>query len=552
MRPPVQRSDSWRGNVAAMVLAGAWLLIWRAALGTPWGFYPHAEFNGSVDIGILTNPGDTCVYLSFVQQYYQGHGLAGLLYTTDPHAALLWLFPLWLMGKVAAITGLSVIGIYNGAGVLGIMLATLFLRRAATTLGLSASARNWTSVALVLGSGSSWIWFLVNKAGFSIPTTGGDLFFNDLFPSSAFICYGYHALGLAALCAVWWLATEVQNRLIDGRRYLPWFAALVVAALWLGFSRPYEPVAFLGTWITACAIHFLRRKKDPAALRSALRVGAVLATVLGLCVLRTVWISRQPVWSTFANESLALGVSRSNWLRTLPGWALLVGLGARPAWRASPRLAALPLAASLLFFVVLVGAGGAHAKLASGLLIGPVLLGGWGLAHLIGRSAALPRLATVGFGALAISAGLGTPSLFLVITSIHLSGKNVIDPNLLSLARELPFAKGTPPPTVLTDAETGGVLPGLVGARVWAGHWSLTPNYYRRRKELQDAGLGPVDPLVAPSERLRALDRILGEAKFDFAILDRRCFQTEQELRRRGWREVKSTPTYDLLRSPRA
>jgi hypothetical protein len=44
-------------------------------------------------------------------------------------------------------------------------------------------------------------------------------------------------------------------------------------------------------------------------------------------------------------------------------------------------------------------------------------------------------------------------------------------------------------PTVLTDAESGDLIPGLWGMRVYVGHWMLSPNYESKIKEIKAAGL---------------------------------------------------------------
>jgi len=532
-------------------LSGLWLLGWRLVLDTPWGFDPVPTSGGLVNVGIAYNAGDTWSYLSWVQQYYHGANLAGLNYTTEPHAPLLWLFPLWLIGKTAAVTGLSVLGTYNAAGVVGTMAAVYCLLRVATALGLPVSARHWTAVAFLLGSGGSWLWHAAHKLGLAPPAHGGDLFFLDLFPSTALIAYAYHAVGLALLAALWWTITELESRRLGGQPAARWLAATAVLALLLGFSRPYEPVAFLGAWGLKTAWHWIRRKQQPTAWRSSLACGVLLGLCLFPGIGWALWVSTQPVWSTFARESLALGLDRTAWLWTFAGWAGLVALGVGPALRADARRAVLPVAATVLLGLILFGLGSAQAKLASGLILGPILLAGWGAARLVSVAHRLPAWLQVASGGLLLSGLLGIGSLFMNLNAMKLEGPALVDADLVALARRLPFDHTRPAPVVLTDAATGALLPGMTGARVWVGHWSLSGHYQAKVARLRLAGLDPQVRPLAPARTADALTGILSDAAFDYALLDRRCVAALAFLRGHEWQPVEQTPRWSLLRAPR-
>jgi hypothetical protein len=546
-------SQPARSGPAEFVIVGltaAWLLVWRVVLDTPWGFTPVPASGGLVNVGIVCNPGDSWSYLSWVQQYSHGTNLAGLLYTTEPHAPLLWLFPLWLVGRFTACTGLSVIGTYNAAGIIGAMAAVFCFLRAATALRLPPSARHWAAVAFVLGSGGSWLWHLAHKLGWAPPADGSDLFFLDLFPSTALIDYAYHALGLGLLAGLWWSTTQLESRRLAAESTAPWLGAMLATALLLGFSRPYEPLAFLGAWLLKTGWHGLHRRREPAVWRNSAAIAALLFLALAPGIGWTLWVSTQPVWSAFARESQTLGLDRTAWLWGLGGWAIFVALGVGPARRADARLAVLPLAACLLLAAIMFGLGSAHAKLASGLIFGPLLFAGWGAARIVAATGRLPGIIRIGGTGLALSALLGIASLFMNLNAIKLRGPALVDSELITLARRLPFVPGHPPPAVLTDAETGAILPGLVGARVWAGHWALTPQYQTKAARLRLAGL---DPQTRPTDSTAAgpaLAGILTDTRFDYALLDRRCAPAIASLAAHGWHSFAATARWNLLQAP--
>ncbi|HWA10692.1 MAG TPA: hypothetical protein VG838_14710 [Opitutaceae bacterium] len=537
-------------DIAVAVVTGIWLVGSRAMLGVPWGFHPEPT-GDLVNVGIVDNPADTWFYLSCVQQYCHGALFAGILYTTEPHAALLWSFPLWLIGHLAAWTHLPVIGVYNAAGLSAAIAAMLLFRRAAAALRLSPAAINWASLALLLGSGSSWLWHLASKFGSAPRADGGDLFFLDLFPSTAFLVFPYHTAGLALLAGLWWTSTELENRCYAREPVRGWLAGTVGFALLLAFSRPYEPLAFLGAWTLKSLWHAGQWRRDPDAARAAFVVLAVLGLASAPGLWWTRWLSQQPgVWSSFAQGALALGLSRTAWLVTLAGGALLAGLGARLAWKNSPRAAVLPLAASLLMAVILLSWDPAPAKMAGGLILGPILLAGWGAVRVIAAFAARPRIVQVGVSALALSCLLGTGSLALNLRAFALRGPTFVDRQLIALAAALPWQPGSLPPVVLTDAATGAVLPGLAGARVWLGHWAFSRDYAFQAELLKRAGFDPAGHPPRGPEAAAALSSVLSSSPFDYALLDERSQQVRTELLDRGWTQLRSAGQWNLLRAP--
>jgi hypothetical protein len=536
-----------RGDVIAVSLTALWLILWRTVLSVSWGFAGTKAQDGMIDSGILYNPGDTWSYLSWVQQYSHGANFAGLIYTTEPHSNSLWIFPLWLIGKIAALTGQPALGVYNTAGVFGAMAAVFLFRRTANTLRMPASARDWATVALILGSGGSWLWHFAHKLGFTSPANGGDLYFFDLFPSTTFIVYAYHACSLVLLIWLWWSATELENRLYSSTAFLPWVIATSASAVLLGFSRPYEPVAFLAAWSLKTGWHWLNRRHDPAAWHAALVVGVVLFLSLAPGIGYASWVARQPVWSVFANQSLTLGLPRLAWLWTLGGWGVLVGLGTGPALRADARRAVLPLSASLLLVVILLGLNGGNTKLASGLLLGPIFLAGWGATKLIAIANRLSVLAQIGFSAMALAALIGIPSLYLSFNVIALNAPVRIDADCVALAHKIPVEADRPPPTVLTNVETGSILPGLIGSRVWVGHWSLSPHFERKVAQLN---LATCTDSTDQTSSAIALNGVLDDAHFDYALLQRQSSPVLTELSARGWTLLENTTRWSLLKAP--
>jgi hypothetical protein len=91
-----------------------------------------------------------------------------------------------------------------------------------------------------------------------------------------------------------------------------------------------------------------------------------------------------------------------------------------------------------------------------------------------------------------------------------------------------------------------------VGARIWAGHWALSGHYAAKVARLQSAGLDPEKHAANQAEAGHALDRILAEFAFDYALIDRRCPQAIAGLAAHGWRSLETTARWNLLQAPPA
>jgi len=550
MTTPAPSTTHLRSDAIAVAMTGAWLLIVRAALECPWGFMPRPT-PGGVNVGIVFNPIDTWFYLSWVQQYLAGEWHAGLLYTTEPHLALLWLFPLWTVGHIAAWTGWSPIGVFNVAGYAGALASVCFFRRAARAIDLSPSACDWATTVLLLGSGGSWLFHALHRLGWAIEVHGGELDYLDLFPSTTMHVYAYHALGLAMLTALWWCVAELEKRLRERWGARRWVLAVVVVALLLGFSRPYEPAAFLAAYALKTAGCWLRRRNDSDSWRACYFSVRLVAAALAPGLAWTAYVALQPFWGTFAHQALALGQSRAGWLAAFGGLWILAAVGIRPALRLPSSQGLLPVIAVALSLVVLAGLASIQIKLASGLFVGVALVGGLGAETIVcWLRQRLSSVWVVVVGAAVLAVALGTGSLAMNLLAIRLKGPALLDPELISTARAIPIISRHRPPVVLTDSRVGNILPGLIGARVWAGHWAITDRFAAKQLETRRAGLDPEFPPDNSASLGHPLLRIVTDTRFDYALLDQRCARAIEMLKSHGWTPFYRTEHWMLLRAP--
>jgi hypothetical protein len=537
-----------RGDLLAAGLTVLWLVVVRAMFDCPWGFAPKVAPDG-LQLGIPFNAGDTWSYLSWVTQYREGHLAAGLLYTTEPHPSLLWIFPLWLIGRTAALTGLPTLGVYSVMGVAGAAAAVVAFRRAARAIGLDASACGWATFAFVLGSGGSWVWHLLHRCGVAPPMNGGEFGYLDFFPSTAFMVYPYHAISYALLAALWWAVAASEALLLEERNARGPLALAGLLAFLLSVSRPYEPVAFAGAYALKGLWSWRVRSREPAAWRTTRIMLVLLGVSLAPGVAWNSYVALQPVWSTFAQRSLDLSLPRISWLSAFAGLSALGVVGLRTA-RMVPHLRGLlPVTATALGAAILLGFNHAPAKLASGLVVGVALLAGWGAASLVRWACARWRSATViSVGAPVLGGLLGVPSLCMGLLAIRLAPQAVVDPGLYALEQQIPSETNGHRTLVLSDTRVGAMLPGLRGLRVFAGHFSLTNDFEAKQVRLQQAGIDAEVPPINAAGVRSSLTRLLAELAPDDALLDVRCTIALGVMRELGWKVADSNSHWVWLR----
>ncbi len=73
--------------------------------------------------------------------------------------------------------------------------------------------------------------------------------------------------------------------------------------------------------------------------------------------------------------------------------------------------------------------------------------------------------------------------------SILVQRPPTIDAEFRNEALAIPIPAAGDLPIVLTGCDEGLYLPGIAGVRVFAGHWSLTPEYKAKCRLLEAAGL---------------------------------------------------------------
>lgn len=510
----------------------AYLIGARAWLGCGWGGAPVPRPDGSVAYGVAFNANDNLSYTAWAQQASLGRLAFQVLYTTEPHRALM-VNPFFLaVGGAARLAGVHPLLVLNLCGLLAAPLTVIFLFLAARALGLTPRAALLAAWLTAFGGGLSWLTFLLRaRLGLNAPLGAdfcGVLGYYDLFSSTAFLVYPYQAVGFALLAAALWAVAAAERSAAQGRPSLKNLAPVVLAAAALAATRPYEPVALLLCYGIYAMLGQLRRAPETPARWSIL---AALALGAGPFLAYAAWVALQPVWSQFAQASLSLGGERAYWL---VGFGLFWPLALIAAWLAhradapSPAAPAaqarlgLPLIWAALLAFLLLALNANQTKIAAGGFLALALLAGHAWDRIFARIGRLAPPRRVFYTILAILALLSmSGSLFKSIPYFRKNAPTA-PAELIQAARAIRAASGDRIPTVLANWSDGALLPGLCGARVYAGHRAFTLQSATKMQELSIAGLQPPPAQGAwrVSPTPAALDRLLAQTPaFDFVLV---------------------------------
>jgi hypothetical protein len=425
--------------------------------------------------GLIAHSDDIHAYFSFARQSAEGRWRFENRYAPFAHAPVFFNLEWLVVGKAMRWLGdPAVFRAWRLGGI--ILLVSGFWLLSAVLDG--ACARRWALALFCLGGGLGWMVELgqgLFGASVDLPARPIDLGGYGLHPFVQMLQNPHFAAphGLLLFALAFLAFGEGTGRTVS-------YALAGFFALLACLSRPYELVIFA---LVVPATHLLSG--------AALDLRRLAQRALVLAVLAPAWLPVRVIWSEAAFRSLPdqgatppLGLA-THLLGVGIGLALAVArLVSDPgilARRPELRLLALWSLASLLAVHAnrMVNAPYSTQLMISTmgplLLLGaPVVVGDRGWAN-----SALWRMAGV--------AVLALPSTAMVLAQRF---EDAASPYFRyseadRRAREWLAARVAPDDLILATAETGNRLPRYVSAHVFAGHWTLTPDYARRRAEAE-------------------------------------------------------------------
>jgi len=496
----------WFPLICALT-AALFVLALHLAKGTELGFAISPNSNDQFPTGFLFDPQDNLSYASWAQQARYGSWLGNLAYTTTPNPGVYFNWFFLLVGSLSRFTGQPVPGLLNVLGIVGLMIAIFMTYQAALCCGFSRPAARWTLFVLCLASGLSAVAILVCRI-LNIPTIlarGADITNLQIFGFSGFMAFPYHSFVLGWLALTIWLVLTCDETAAFG-----WNLALAgVANLMLGALHPYESPLLALTYGLYC-LTSLGEHGRASQRRRWIAIVLVASMLPGL--IYSLWLSRQALWMQFATLSIQVGARwpRRFWIIGLGAVLPLAVFGCYEIVRQKVPSPARWMAIWLgLVVILLVVFDLSSSKIADGLPVPMSIVTGLGLSRLFEISGGLAQVKVRRAAGAALLGALLLLPVNNVVLVLFLFRANEISGGLWRVLAQID-SHSEYPPVVLANLEVGSVAPGLIGARVFVGHWAISPNFSTSIKSLKAAGFeNPATDASIPSSR-ENFDRLLG------------------------------------------
>ncbi len=484
----------------ACVATGLGYRIWA---GKPLGPTDPRETESVAVDGIALNSIDTLTYATWAKQSVDGSFLLSDLFTTEPHRRLYFNPYFYLVGRLSNVCHTTPIAVMNVSLPLLPVPIMLLCYGIAVNLGYSHRAARLTCLLMAFASGWSWMLFAVRHAGaglgfFGRNRFGADVEFGDTFPCTTMAVYPYHAAGLLLLCLVIYLWTLADKPEAPGSRTERWLPpATAISCGLLVAVRPYEfflPAFSYAVFLGLTAFLAATGRPMPLGHRTRIFLASLVLSVP--LMLYRAYIGTQPVWKTFAALSMSIHTTPLQWTIGLGPTLLFALAGVHLVLRdvKKARIEVLVAFWVVLLVAVLYFYNRGGSKLSHGGFLALSLLAARALEAAWDEIIALdsPRLRLAVALPLVLLMLTAVPTLPVGLeyyrTTPDLVALHRYDPEIVSLWERASIVLDRNK-AVLCDTYTGNRLPPFLGCRVWAGHWSLTPDFEAKSDRLQRAGI---------------------------------------------------------------
>jgi hypothetical protein len=453
----------WLTGVALVVLLLASLPYLVGALAAG----PDRIFTG-----LQVNPLDGASYLAKMRIGYSGGWLGQLPFTPEQGQGVFLFTYFIVLGHVARIFGLPLIGVFHAARLLGgfALLWMIYELIARVTDSIELRRRAWWIVAL--SSGVGWLAALLGHAGSSDMTMPESNTFYSLMANAHF------ALAAAIMIGTLVLILEMRSFTIAHA------IVLTALSLILAILQPFASVAVYGI-AGVTLLGLWRRDRRFPRPQSLAAFGAGLLTAPLLIYLYT---------ATQA-DALLRAWSQQNQTPSPPPIDYLLGygllwlfafFGARQAWRRKTDWDVLLLVWMVVTLPMLYAPFPLQRRLSLGLHVPIGILAAVGITEIV--RARWPRRALIGVTLLT--------SVFIELALF--GGAAARDPRIyLSTAEAaaLAWLQANAPreAVVLASPEMGGFIPAFAGQRVIYGHPYETVEAQVRQQQVTDFFAGTID-----------------------------------------------------------
>ena len=281
-----------------VLLASAAILIVTSA---PYVFGYVTAPPDKVFSGIVYNAHDTTQYLSWMRESGARVFIDNRL-TSEANPAIFFNLHWWLPGRLAAITGMSLMGAYHLMRVLSVPALLAAAYWLCTLFVADARRRLYTFWVAVLGSGLGWIW----AAEKYLLDTGGVRFPTDVYTAPGNAFYTMLISPHLTLAAALLMLTLGLAHLGYTRDRLRYSIAAGLVALALGLGHIYDLVT---VWGVLGLFGLLVTLRDGLNRRPVAQLGIVVAlSAPAAGYWAYVASSANPIWQQALSQYDNLGV----------------------------------------------------------------------------------------------------------------------------------------------------------------------------------------------------------------------------------------------------
>ena len=430
--------------------------------------------------GFLLNPSDGNSYLAKMYEGWRGDWRFTLPYTAaSGDGAYLFTFYI-LLGHLARLVGLPLIGVFHGARMLGTAWLLWLLWQFLQNLDLQAKHTRMVYAMACLGLGLGWLAF-----PFGVATS--DFWVAEAYPFLSAYANPHFVLSLALL--VWLLTIRpAASDIPQTRRLRVWGGAALtlLASAILGSLSPFALVLglailgivllirVLGGWLavrssTAGFLGLVSGLRADRSFRVTLvRLVCIFLGGAPVVFYAVLALNLDPVLAAWNAQNLTPAPPVWDLLLAFSPALLLAWLGLVQVWRRKEIQILIPVVWTVLALVMVYLPFGLQRRFLVGLAVPLAALAGFGLEWLENRIG--PRIRSIAITALALT----FPTLLLVLLAGQF-GALARDP-LLYLTRGETLAlswveTNTPAHALLLAApQTGLFIPAHAGRRVLYGH----------------------------------------------------------------------------------
>ena len=454
-------------------------------------------------IGLLFNLPDNLEYVSFALENKIGMHFMTNLFTTESHRNALFNLYFFLVGVFSNCVNVQPLVLMIIVSLFAAPLIGLMVFLICRQLELTYATSLWAVAMVILGSGPSWVLHVFIKLAYTPLMMGGvfawierqvdivrkSMHLIDLFPVNSFLVYPYHSVALIFQIFVVSLILQTLRKDLTGNPF-GWVLLSSVALALFALFRPYEAFVFSALLLLTMLVTRLARGKN---LFFRFADYLTFALLVGPCLGYILWVSSLPVWNSLASATFTVLIPRKSLVMEFSVYWFFAAIGIFRVFK-ERRLEMLFL--SLWAFstmLLLIIFGHLFYKLAGGAVIAYGILGAFGLDYLFNH-AVYRTFQRNSSRAILRGVGAVAAAILLIGTSLKTYGEMLhyevprIDTEVLSAARLIRGEYPNSIPVVLTDCSTAPVLVGLAAARVYSGHWAMTPDFDAKCAELAMAG----------------------------------------------------------------